>query len=222
MGKRKTEAHGISKERQARVLSNRQKRKARALKKEQERQAQTSGRVYQIKVTLTGSEPPIWRRVEVPGEYTLLQLHRIMQTVMEWDGSHLHEFKIGRMTFGNPEFDGGLFGPRVLDEEDVKLNELGLRARSEFSYVYDFGDNWHHTLLLEKALDADPNTEYPVCTGGEMAAPPDDCGGLGGYYNLQEILEDPADPEYEERKEWFGGGLDATAFDLEMINRRLG
>jgi hypothetical protein len=223
--KRMREAEKSSKKTQAQAKSNERKRRAEALRRarerEEEMEAQDAPKIYQIKVILAGSKPQIWRRIEVSAECTLKTLRQIIATVMDWDGLHLHEFKIGRKTYGNPEFDDDFSDLRVLDEGDVTLHELGLRTKSKFSYRYDFGDNWEHTLLVENVLEEDPTTQYPVCTGGEMAAPPDDCGGLWGYYQLQEILDNPADPEYEELREWFGGELDATAFDVEAINRRL-
>jgi len=132
--------------------------------------------VYQIKVTLKGSKPPIWRRMQVAGETTLAQLHRILQRVMGWEGYHLYQFVVGSRGYGDPcmleEMEG----------EDARRVTLATLVRSEkdtFLYEYDFGDRWGHKLLIEKILPPEVGKHYPACLAGKRACPPEDCGGSG-------------------------------------------
>ena len=182
--------------------------------------------VYQLKITLKGSRPPIWRRVLVPEHFTLGDLHDIIQTVMPWYDGHLHEFEIGGVTYGVPDTDsffdiGSFFGDDTLDEEEVELRRVIKPATKRFKYTYDFGDDWEHVIEVEKILPAEEGVYYPVCLKGAKAAPPEDVGGLWGYYNLLEIQSNPDNPEYDDMMEWIGEPVDPDAFDLEAVNRML-
>ena len=174
--------------------------------------------VYQIKVTLKGSKPPIWRRIQVTSETTLAKLHRILQRVMGWEGSHLYQFIIASMVYGDP----GMLGE--LDAKDarmVTLETLVRREKFKFLYEYDFGDSWEHELLVEKRLLLEEGKRYPVCLTGKRACPPEDCGGIWGYVSFLEAIRDPEHPEHEEMVEWVGGEFDPDALDLDEINREL-
>jgi hypothetical protein len=118
--------------------------------------------VYQIKVTLMGSRPPIWRRIQVTGDTTLVQLHRILQRVMGWESSHLYQFVIGGSTYGEPAILGEL---DAKDARPVTLESLVPHEKSTFLYKYDFGDSWDHELLVEKRLPLEEGKRYPVCGG---------------------------------------------------------
>lgn len=178
---------------------------------------QSSGEpVYQLKVTLKGSKPPIWRRVQVLGNVSLNTLHRIIQVVMGWEDYHLHQF-ISQGTY---------YGPRIpelemKDEGAVKVSEIAPAEKAKFIYEYDFGDSWEHDVLVEKILSAEAGTHYPVCLTGKRACPPEDCGGIWGYYDLLETIQDPKDPEHADMLDWLGEGFDPEAFDLDVINREL-
>jgi hypothetical protein len=133
--------------------------------------------VYQIKVTLKGSKPPIWRRIQITSDITLVQLHRILQRVMGWEGSHLYQFVISGIAYGDP----GMVGE--WDAEDARIVTLAALVRGEKSkllYEYDFGDSWEHELLVEKILPLEEGKRYPICLTGKRACPPEDCGGVLG------------------------------------------
>jgi hypothetical protein len=176
--------------------------------------------VYQLKVSLRGAKPPIWRRLLVPGDISLARLHATVLTAFGWHGGHLHVFETAYGDFGRA--DRGL-GHRA--DGAVTLEQVAPGVKDKVRYTYDFGDNWVHDIVAEKLLDPDPAMAHPRCTGGKRAAPPDDCGGMWGYGELVEVLADPAHPEHEERLEWLGlanpSQFMPDAFDAEVVNSRL-
>ena len=183
---------------------------------------ENSQRIYQIKVTLLGTRPPIWRLLLVPADLTLEQLHDVLQVAMGWTNSHLHEFRIGRQRFGAPDpsesFRGG---PVSIDESKVRLSAVLKRLGAKMEYTYDFGDGWEHGINVEKVLPPEPGLAYPVCTGGKLSAPPEDCGGIPGFYGLLEAIADPTDERNQESLEWLGDGFDPESFSAAAVNRQL-
>lgn len=173
-------------------------------------------KVYQIKVSLKGIKPPIWRRILIGSDMTLRELHQVIQIAMGWTESHLHEFKIGSLRYGVAEDDG--FGERPEDEEATLLADVVTGAKMKFRYEYDFGDSWIHELMVEKIVDPDAATPVPVCIGGARACPPEDCGGIHGYYDILETLRGPATSERQELREWLGGNYDAASFNMDAVN----
>jgi hypothetical protein len=182
------------------------------------RAAPGSSQIYQIKVTLEDSHPPIWRRILVPDSITLAKLHSILQVAMGWTDSHLHQFIAGDAYFGVPDPD---YGFEMHDERRVKLAQIVPGEGSKFRYEYDFGDGWLHTLLVEKILPPQPGQPVPVCVKGKGACPPEDVGGMWGYYGFLEAIQNPDHPEHEDYLEWVGGEFDPEAFDLDETNELL-
>ena len=178
------------------------------------------GNIFQIKVTLNGSKPPIWRRLEVPDQITLAKLHRILQVAMGWTDSHLHQFIVGDTYYGEPNPDFDLFGD-TKNERKFRLQQVASREKMKFFYEYDFGDSWEHEILVEKILPRTEERRQPVCVKGARACPPEDIGGLWGYYEFLEIIKDPKHPEHEDMVEWIGGHFDQEEFDLDEINEQL-
>jgi hypothetical protein len=178
----------------------------------------SGGPVYQLKVTLKGVRPPIWRRLLVPGNVTLARLHRILQVAMGWEDYHLYRFEVGGASFGepDPEFDDDMRSARR-----VHLKEVAPAAGSRLLYEYDFGDGWEHRIVVEKILPPQRGVHLPVCLAGKRACPPEDCGGVWGYADLLAALADPAHPEHEAMLRWVGGPFDPEAFDLEAVNEAL-
>ena len=175
--------------------------------------------IYQIKVTLRGTKPPIWRRLELPGDTSLAKLHGIIQVAFGWDDAHLHVFETAYGHFGIADRE---LGHRA--ESPVTLEQVASAEGERFRYTYDFGDDWTHEIVAEKVLDRGPGP-YPRCTGGRRAAPPEDCGGVWGYAELIEVLADPGHPEHAERLEWLGldsaADFDPARFDSAEITRIL-
>jgi hypothetical protein len=165
--------------------------------------------------------PPIWRRLLVPADLTLARLHNVLQVAMGWHDSHLHEFSAGERRFGQPDPDDQLMGGAAVESErTAQLSDL-LGTGSNVIYTYDFGDSWEHSIVLEKRLPADPNTTYPICTDGKLACPPEDCGGVPGFYDLLEALADPKHEQHKEMLDWIGKGFDPQAFSVDKVNKML-
>ena len=172
----------------------------------------------QIKVTLDGLRPPIWRRLVVAGDATLFHLHLALQVAMGWENYHLHCFRIDGVRYG-PDDDGG-FDLDDVDESGVSVAEV-FSDVERGSYDYDFGDGWEHRLLVEKREVPLALSGAATCIGGKRACPPEDCGGIWGYANMLDALGDPAHPEREETLEWLGEDFDPESFDPEAVNARL-
>lgn len=169
----------------------------------------------QLHIELRGTKPKVWRRVLVPQTITLIQLHRVIQAAFGWGGGHLHEFMAGEQRYGtlDPDYDT----PGSVQSERTTLTRA-LAHASVIDYVYDFGDNWRHRIKLEKTLVSDPQLDSPLCVGGANATPPDDCGGVPGYYDFVAAVTDLAHPEHAEMTEWIGRPWDPTEFDLVNVN----
>lgn len=177
-------------------------------------------RTYQLKVTLMETEPPIWRRLLVPGNTTLRRLDRIIQTAMGWTNSHLHTFTAGGVLYADSHAEWEI---DVKDERRVCLESIAREEGEAFVYEYDMGDSWRHQVLVEEVRWG--GSDGPVCLSGKRACPPEDCGGVQGYYDTLEILRSPRHDEYEHTKTWIesmtGGPFDPDAFDLNAINAAL-
>ena len=174
--------------------------------------------LFQLKITLRYSKPPIWRRVLVRADMPLDRLHHVIQIVMGWTNSHLHQFVLGRTYYGVPDPESDSFGPETLNEKRHTVADLAPAPRKKFIYEYDFGDSWQHEVLVEKVLAPDATLKHPVCLAGANACPPEDCGGIPGYYDLLEAMADPQHERHEEMKEWLGGDWEASSFDVEETN----
>jgi hypothetical protein len=164
--------------------------------------------VYQLKITLAHVKPPIWRRIEVE-DCTLLELHEIIQDCMGWSGGHLWSF-----TVGGEEYADDPSGE--LDMASARKPRLGAFVAGgvkKFRYLYDFGDNWEHEIVVEKVIEPAADVTYPRCIEGRRACPPEDCGGPWGYEHFLEVIRDPRHKEHEETLEWAGGEFDPEAFD---------
>jgi hypothetical protein len=178
--------------------------------------AEDGDAVYQLKASLRGIRPPVWRRLRLPGGTSLGELHEVLQVAFGWDDQHLHAFEVGKRRFG-PQ-DRGL--ERVGDERGARLREVAPAAGSRLRYTYDLGDSWEHDVVVEEVLAPD-GVPHAVCVGGRRAAPPEDCGGVWGYEALCEILADPTHPEHAERLAWLGHPHDPAAFDRAAVNAAL-
>lgn len=180
--------------------------------------------IIQLKITLQRTKPPIWRRVLVDKKTTFFELHHIIQIAMGWDNYHLYEFEIGKYRIGEPddEFDDYGFGnDELIDASTLTLDRIITDVKEKFDYEYDFGDGWGHQIVVEKFLPRDSSIHYPICISGKLNCPPEDCGGVGGFYQLLDIIEDKKHPEHKEMLEWIGGNYDAEHFNKDDVNEEL-
>lgn len=169
-----------------------------------------SNQIFQFKITLNDFDPKIWRRIQVPGDYTFWDLHCAIQDAMGWMNCHLHGFRISKqqkepyrpicIQIPNPEWDTG----DELDESKEKLRDWFPNEIKQCVYTYDFGDSWDHTVLFEKVLERDPKKSYPTCLAGKNTCPPEDCGGTCGYERLLHAMKNHQTPEEMQLRDWLG------------------
>jgi hypothetical protein len=188
-----------------------------------------------LNIALAGSEPKIWRRVEVHSGLTLHDLHFVIQNVFDWENSHLYHFLVppgGKLTRAAmrdakryhvlpPDL---VFGDEENSDspaDETLIGRIFTTDCKQIIYEYDFGDSWEHLVKLEKRSPGSDPKGVPRCLAGENAAPYDDMGGIFGYYQWVEALSDPAHEMHKEAIEWFGGDFDPARFSLDEANRRL-
>jgi hypothetical protein len=176
--------------------------------------------IFQFRLSLEGILPEVWRRIHVPADFTLAQLHRVIQAAMGWQNYHLHEFIVSGRTYGipDPDFD---VEREVVDDRTARLRDLNLSPGTRLAYLYDFGDDWHHILQLEDVLSICSEGAIPLCLAGEHATPPEDVGGVIGYEEFLEALADRSHEEHEHMMSWVGRPFDPKYFSNEEANRRL-
>jgi hypothetical protein len=179
--------------------------------------------VYVLRVNIKDIEPQIWRELSVPADYTLGDLHDVLQIAFGWDDDHLHSFTVNSVEYGMADLDFKYDDEDMPDEDSVCLYDLNLHSRQKFRYLYDFGDCWEHEIRVSKIISTGAKDEdliWPHCLGGERAAPLEDTGGVWGYGSMLEALKDPAHKEYEDIHEW-AGDFDPEYFNLEELNASL-
>ncbi|XP_044256452.1 uncharacterized protein y4hQ-like isoform X2 [Tribolium madens] len=158
--------------------------------------------ILQLKITLMGILPPVWRRIHVCSSDTFEQLQEHIQRFMGWKQSHLHEFETDEnIHIVDVDYED-VFGfdfDKVVKEDKVKLSQFLKTPNDKVKYIYDFGDNWEHLVVLEKILPFKDTVCYPKCVGGRRACPPEDCGGVSGYAELLKVLANPSPSECEKK-----------------------
>jgi len=164
-----------------------------------------------LRIELKDSDPLIWRELEVPTSVTLKALHDIVQVAMGWFDDHLWEFTLDDRRYGLPSDEDWGTG-RLYDATKVRLRDILKPRRTRIDYLYDFGNNWEHRLIITKVRQGDPGLGYPRYLGGERNAPPEDCGGIPGFYDMLAILADPDHPDHAEIAEWL------DEYDPDIIN----
>lgn len=177
--------------------------------------------LLQFKIQLKGiSKPPVWRRVLVPGSFTFDRFHLVIQAAFGWENYHLYQFS-PRGYGSNPQigvpYEDDWDEEEIVDSHKTKLSGIFTAKGEKFTYIYDFGDDWVHTVTLEEILES--SVKKATLTGGKGACPPEDCGGPWGYSNVLEVLANPKDEEHESMREWLGleegEQWDVKHFDME-------
>ncbi|MEJ8547103.1 plasmid pRiA4b ORF-3 family protein [Brevibacillus borstelensis] len=177
--------------------------------------------IYQFKVALKNIHPTIWRRFQVKSSITFHQFHKTLQIVMGWEEYHLYLFDFGSYTITRPDPTFPTESRPELNARREKIGEHITRKAQQVLYVYDFGDDWGHELILEEILPDQLEKQYPVCLDGERHCPPEDCGGVMGHQRILEILATKSHPEYKDTVAWLKKGFDPEHFDLAGVNDQL-
>jgi hypothetical protein len=178
--------------------------------------------VMQFKITLEGIQPPIWRRIQVPENYTFWDLHVAITDAMGWLDCHLHEFEVVNRytgttdTIGLPDPDAEDWD--TLPDWHIAVGMYLTLEHPACSYLYDFGDGWQHTVTLEEILPRKRGVRYPRCVAGERACPPEDCGSIPGYQRILEALADRGNEEFADQLEWLGDDYDPEVFDPDGVH----
>jgi hypothetical protein len=173
-----------------------------------------------LRIELKDTDPVIWREVEVPTSITLKALHDIIQAAVGWLDYHLFEFTIAGRRYGLPMDEDWGMEPRR-DAAKVRLREVLTPGKTVFDYTYDFGDNWEHRITVSKLRPGDPGLAYPRYIAGERNGPPEDCGGVPGFYDLLDARADPGHPEHANATEWLDG-YDPDELDEPPIKFAIG
>lgn len=174
--------------------------------------------LFQIKVSLSDIDPPIWRRLLVSSSTDLAELHQIIQLAMGWTDSHLHQFTADHQQYGVPDME---FGNSMTSEHGKRIGSLLKQENQWITYQYDFGDGWEHKITLEQILPYQPGEAGPSCIDGCRSCPPEDIGGAWGYLEFLEAYTDIGHPDHQDNVEWIGEHFDPEHFDIAEINRKL-
>jgi hypothetical protein len=181
---------------------------------------------FQFKIQIQDiQKPPVWRRVLVPSHITFDQFHQIIQAAFGWEDRHLYQFS--KSGYSSAVFykipDDYDDEEDTFDSRTTFISEVFNMPKQTFVYIYDFGDDWKHKIVLEEISMMD--SEHSICLAGKAACPPEDCGGVPGYYNLIEVLNDSKNPDAKNMRNWLGlrkhERWDVDFFDISEVNNRL-
>ena len=180
--------------------------------------------VHQFLVVLSGSDPLVWRRIQVPEDYSFWDLHVAIQDAMGWLDYHLHEFRLLApdtqeiVSIGIPSEDDLTDRP-VVPGWQVPVSRFFARPLSAppAIYAYDFGDGWEHVVVHEGMQPAERSAAYPRCVSGARRCPPEDCGGIHGYAEFLQIIANRRHPEHRSMLNWAGGAYDPDAFEPDAV-----
>jgi hypothetical protein len=176
-------------------------------------------------VQILDIEPKISRSLELPVALNFAQLHEVLQAAFGWTDSHLHQFNVGGLIVGAPEFDqDGLSGHQTFEATEVRLQDLVFPYEEDDSltilYEYDFGDDWRHRIVMRR-IPAQAGVKYPRCVAGSRSRPPEDVGGPSGYLGFLEAWLDPTHDEHKAMCRWAGRKFDPECFDLEATDKAI-
>ena len=175
--------------------------------------------ILRLKISLKHIKPLIWRRVEVEDNITFYELHHVIQIVMGWWNTHLFEFTVNDYKIGIR--DDEFYKNSILDATEIIVSNLIDTEKTTFYYVYDFGDNWVHEIVVEKILQKSKTKTYPLLTAGKRNCPPEDVLGFAGYMNFVNVMKNKIQPDYDDLVDWYGEEYDPEYFDVKETNNEL-
>jgi hypothetical protein len=175
-------------------------------------------RILSLRMTVSGTQPKVWRRLLVRESMWLSRLHDSIQIAFDWFDYQTHTFVLDDLRFGNPLKQDAVL---IEDDRDVTLGDLGLATRDRFTYDYHFGESWHIEIRIEKVAAPEKKTAYPLCAAGERAGPPEDCGGLEAFHDMLACVKQPDTELGREWLDWLGPEYDPAVCDVERINKAL-
>lgn len=162
-------------------------------------------KAFKLKISICGAEPDVWREIIVPSDYSFA-LHVAIQDAVGWQDCHLHQFFLKdpfkgqskRIAWPVPDMEV------EIDERKALLKNYFKKVKDTIFYEYDFGDSWIHKIELKEIIDNQDNMKLPQIIDGANACPPEDCGGICGYYQLIESIKNPENEAHEDMMEWMG------------------
>ena len=178
----------------------------------------TEDRILQLRLTVVGCRPSIWRRIQIRESLWLSQLHDTIQLIFDWFDYQTHSFTIDNVRYGNPLKREGFV---IEDDRDIRVADLDLENRNLISYAYHFGEGWQVEIAIEKALPPAKTGAYPRVIEGERAGPPEDCGGIEAFHDMLVCIQEPHTDIGREWIEWLGPEYDAQRCDIEAMNKAL-
>jgi hypothetical protein len=174
-----------------------------------------------LRIELEHIEPLIWRRVAVRASINLKALHEVIQAAMGWHDHHLWQFTADERRYSLLVPDDPYWNERIINAATTKLSALLANGITEMGYVYDFGDNWEHRIIVESTKSPEPKTLYPQFLGGERRCPPEDCGGIPGYYDFLDNITGNQSKKRKAALDWYGGPYDPDDIDEAGITTAL-
>lgn len=176
--------------------------------------------IARLRITLDDINPVVMRRIEAPLDITLDTLHSVIQAAMGWEDAHLYEFRVGRdAAYGIPDPDWP--ETRTLSAKNVLLQDLLAQTKKNLTYVYDFGDDWTHTITVEAVAPGTADVLYPRLIAAEGCCPPEDCGGPAGFADFMDAMADPKHENHADVVEWHGGIFDPKKIDQIALGKKV-
>lgn len=177
---------------------------------------------YVLHIAITFSDPYIWRRIQVPGDYTLSNLHAVIQASMGWSDSHVHQFLVGKICYEPTMKKNTLRESKRFDEHKYQLHTLEEGMQFMFSYIYDAGEGWEHEITVEEVVPPTRELKHPILIAGEHACPPEEVGDIHQYTQLITAMETPGSKDANSLNELSGqSNFDPYFFDLEESKIRV-
>lgn len=175
--------------------------------------------IARLRITLSDTDPAIWRTVDVPVEANLKMIHDVVQAAMGWQDYHLWEFEFDNRRYGltNPDWPDDTLSAA----KNIRLKTLIDRGARQIDYIYDMGDSWHHSIAIEAVEQGQPDTKYPRYVDGARRCPPEDIGGVPGFENFLDAIADPFHEDHAELTEWYDGAFDPVTLDELVTKRRV-